>query len=214
MAENVADHFESIEKQAHAARLGMWVFLGTEILLFAGLFALYTGYRIEHAYGFAVGIAHNTIAFGSVNTGVLLVSSYTVALAVHELRRGRACACSWLVFATILLGLGFLAIKTAEYLDHFRNGLYPGGVGAFFATNADPGTRMFFTLYFFMTGLHAVHVFIGCGVLSFLLLKVARREIVPEASHPLAIGAIYWHLVDVIWIFLWPLLYLTPGHFR
>ncbi len=211
---SVGDQWEDMEKQAHAARFGMWVFLGTEILFFSGLFALYTAYRVEHPTGFDVGVAHNTIVYGSVNTGVLLVSSFFVALAVHELRRGRNELSASLVGLTILFGLGFLGIKTAEYLHHFSDGIFPGGTGHFFEEHTEPGIKMFYTLYFCMTGLHAIHVFAGCCVLGFLLWKVARREIGAWAPHPLAIGAIYWHLVDVIWIFLWPLFYLVPGHLK
>ncbi len=209
-----AAHFEDIEKQAHAARLGMWVFLASEVLFFAGLFALYAAYRTEHPHGFGVGVAENTIAWGSVNTGVLLVSSYTVALAVHELRRGRSRASALLLGLTILLGLCFLAVKTGEYMKHFEEGIYPAGVGDFFREHDEAGTKIFFTLYFCMTGLHAIHVLVGMAVLSFLLVKVLRREIGPLAAYPLAIGAVYWHLVDVVWIFLWPLFYLTPGGIR
>ena len=211
MSDRVASHFEDLAKQAHAARLGMWVFLGSEALFFSGLFALYLAYRTEHPHGFGVGVEHNTVVLGSVNTAVLLVSSYTVALAVHSIRRGRHRAAAALVGATIGLGLCFLIIKTVEYLDHFRNGIYPGGVGRFFGEHGEAGTKMFFTLYFCMTGLHAVHVFAGMCVLAFLLVKVLRRDIGPSAPHPLVIGAVYWHLVDLIWIFLWPLFYLVPG---
>jgi cytochrome c oxidase subunit 3 len=210
----VAEHFASLAQQAHAARLGMWIFLGTEVLFFSGLFALYAAYRTEHPHGFAEGVEHNTLAYGSINTGVLLVSSYTAALAVHELRRDRWRACAGLLGATIALGLAFLGIKTLEYLAHFREGLYPGGAGAFYAEHGEAGTKMFFTLYFCMTGLHAAHVLVGTGVLGALLVKVLRRELGAWAPHPLAIGAIYWHLVDVIWIFLWPLFYLIPGSTR
>jgi cytochrome c oxidase subunit 3 len=209
-----AEHFQSLPQQAHAARLGMWIFLGTEVLFFSGLFTLYAAYRTEYPHGFAVGVEHNTVAWGSINTFVLLVSSYTVALGVHELRRGRPRACAWLVGATILLGACFLGIKTKEYLTHFVAGVYPGGAGAFFEAHRDPGTKMFFTLYYCMTGLHAVHVFVGTLVLGYLLLRVLRRDLGPSAPHPLAVGAIYWHLVDVIWIFLWPLFYLVPGSER
>jgi cytochrome c oxidase subunit 3 len=214
MADRVAEQFQDLDRQAHAARLGMWIFLGTEVLLFAGLFALYAAYRTEHPEGFGVGVAQNTVVWGSVNTAVLLVSSYTVALAVHELRRGHRRACALLVGATILLGLAFLGIKAGEYAVHFREGLYPGGVGSFYREHGDAGTKVFFTLYFCMTGLHAVHVLVGTGVLGFLLVRVLQGRIGPEAPHPLAIGAIYWHLVDVIWIFLWPLFYLIPGNVR
>jgi cytochrome c oxidase subunit 3 len=205
------EHFEDMQKQAHAARLGMWVFLGSEVLFFSGLFALYTAYRTEHPRGFGVGVEHNTIAWGSVNTGVLLVSSYTVAMAVHMLRIGKNGAAARLVGATLLLGAAFLAIKTGEYLAHFREGIYPGGWGSFFQEHREAGIQMFFTLYYAMTGLHALHVFAGMCVLGFLLWKVRRRDIGAWAPHPLEVGAVYWHLVDVIWIFLWPLFYLIPG---
>jgi cytochrome c oxidase subunit 3 len=214
MSEHAAGHFENLNKQAHAARLGMWVFLASEVLFFAGLFALYATYRVEHPEGFGEGVLHNTVAWGSTNTGVLLVSSYTIALAVHELRRGKARGAAMLTAATIFLGLCFLAIKTGEYFEHFREGIYPGSVGEFFREHRNPGIGMFFTLYFCMTGLHALHVFVGMCVLSFLLFKILRGDVGVWAPHPLAIGAVYWHLVDVVWIFLWPLFYLVPGSAR
>ena len=210
----VGEGFENLEKQAHAARLGMWLFLASELLFFAGFFALYAGYRVEHPRGFGLGVEHNTLAYGSVNTAVLLLSSYTVALAVHALRRGRnRASAAWLGF-TIVLGFAFLGIKTAEYMHHFAEGIYPAGHGGFFLENREAGLSMFFTLYFCMTGLHAVHVCVGIGILSVLLVRVARERIGAWAPHPLAIGAIYWHLIDIIWIFIWPIFYLVPGGVR
>ena len=214
LAPEAAEHFEDLARQAHAARLGMWVFLSSEVLFFAGLFALYATYRIEHPVGFGEGVLHNTLGLGTTNTVVLLVSSYTIALAVHELRRGHVRAATALTAATIFLGLCFLGIKTTEYLEHFREGIYPGGVGSFYGSHHVPGIAMFFTLYFCMTGLHALHVIAGMCVLGFLLRKVVRRQIGPAASYPLAVGAVYWHLVDAVWIFLWPLFYLVPGTAR
>jgi cytochrome c oxidase subunit 3 len=192
----------------------MWIFLGTEILFFAGLFALYTGYRTEHPVGFGVGVEHNTLVYGSINTGVLLVSSFTVALALQQLRSGARKACMFLVGTTVFLGLAFLCIKAAEYAHHFDEGIYPGGVGRFFGERPEPGIKMFFTLYFCMTGLHAIHVFVGMCILGVLLAHVRLGRITAEISHPLALGAIYWHFVDLIWIFLWPLFYLVPGGAR
>jgi cytochrome c oxidase subunit 3 len=209
--QHVADHFEDMEQQAHAARLGMWIFLASEVLLFAALFALYVSYRIEHPRSFGEGVEHNTHILGSINTGVLLLSSYLVALGLHELRRGRRLVSVVLVCGTILLGFVFLAIKLTEYSRHFDEGIYPGGVGRFFAEHhGDQGMMLFWTLYFMMTGLHAVHVCVGMSVLGVLTFKVARGQITEAAPHPLELGAIYWHLVDVIWIFLWPLFYLIP----
>ena len=206
-----ADHFEDLHTQEHAARLGMWIFLASEILFFSAFFVLYASYRTEHPTGFGVAVLHNTLALGSINTGVLLVSSYTVALSVHMLRVGKPRTCAWLLGATIALGLCFLGIKITEYLKHFSDGIFPGGVGTFYAEHPEPGTKMFFTLYFCATGLHAAHVFVGMCVLTVLLTRVVRGLLGPRAPYPLAIGAVYWHLVDLIWIFLWPLFYLVPG---
>ena len=214
MREQHADHFEDLSRQAHAARLGMWVFLAARCSSSLVFSPSTRSYRVEHATGFGEGVLHNTLGWGSTNTGVLLVSSYTIALSVHELRRGKTRAAAMLTGFTIFLGLCFLAIKTHEYLEHFREGIYPGGVGAFFQSHSDPGIQMFFTLYFCMTGLHALHVIVGMCVLGFLLWKILRGDIGPWASYPLAIGAVYWHLVDAIWIFLWPLFYLVPGSAR
>jgi cytochrome c oxidase subunit 3 len=214
MTEHLHSHFEDIEQQAHAARLGMWVFLASEVLFFSGLFTLYIAYRAEHPQGFDFGVEHNTVLLGSANTCVLLVSSYTVALAVHQLRGGHRRSSAALVGVTTLLGGAFLVIKTIEYLHHFAEGIYPGGVGSYFVLHPVAGLKMFFNLYYFMTGLHALHVIAGMGVLVAMFLRVLRGSVGPEAPHPLAVGAVYWHLVDVIWIFLWPLFYLTPGAAR
>jgi cytochrome c oxidase subunit 3 len=202
-------HFESMEQQAHAARLGMWVFLASEMLLFAGLFALFVTYRVVFPAGFAEGVRHNTKVLGSINTGVLLTSSYLVASAVHMVRGGNLRAARLLVFATIALGGAFLAIKLAEYGHHFREGIYPGGVGRFFVEHPDDGLPAFWTLYFCMTGLHAFHVTAGMILLATTPGGMGRGKISQAAPQRMEIAAIYWHLVDVIWIFLWPLFYLA-----
>jgi cytochrome c oxidase subunit 3 len=210
MREPVADHFEDLEQQMHAARLGMWVFLASEVLLFASLFALYAVYRAVHPMAFGEGVEHNPRSLGSINTMVLLCSSFSVALSVHMLREGKRRASVVLLALTVLAGALFLVIKGMEYAEHFHDGIFPGGAGAYFA-GRDVGLVPFYTLYYGMTGLHAVHVFVGMTILSILLVRVGGGGIVHPASHPLELGAVYWHLVDVIWIFLWPLFYLTPG---
>ena len=211
---SVAEQFEDLEQQAHAARLGMWVFLGSEALLFLGLFALYVGYRVEHPQGFGQGIEHNTYVLGTLNTFVLLCSSYAVASALHALRGGHATLAFWLTGLTVALGALFLVIKFVEYGKHFHDGIYPGGAGHFFDEHSSYGLIQFFTLYFVTTGLHAIHVFVGMLVLTFMAIRIARKSLTPLAPHPLELGAIYWHLVDVIWIFVWPLYYLLPGQVR
>jgi cytochrome c oxidase subunit 3 len=213
MPEHLAEQFEDMAKQAHAARLGMWIFVGTEALFFSGLFALYAAYRVEHPWGFGIGVETNTVAWGSTNTFILLGSSYSLTLAVRALRRDRPRQSALLLGITMLLGTAFAFIKIGEWLHHFGEGLYPGGHGHFYDEDGhgDPGTKMFYTMYYCMTGLHEVHIVVGLFVLGFLLYKILTRQIGAWAPHPLEIGSIYWHFVDMVWIFLWPLFYLMPG---
>jgi cytochrome c oxidase subunit 3 len=206
-----AEHFEDMTQQQYAARLGMWVFLGSETLLFMGLFVLYVAYRAEFPRGFGEAIAHNTLVLGTINTMVLLGSSYSVASSLHALRNGRRGLSLTLLALTIVLGATFVVIKVVEYRKHFAEGIYPGGVGHFFTEHTSPGAIQFFTLYFVTTGLHAAHVIVGMLILSFMAYQIVTRVITPEVPHRLELGAIYWHLVDVIWIFLWPIYYLIPG---
>ena len=140
---------------------------------------------------------------------MLLVSSYLVATAVHMVRKGRRFVAGLLVLATVLLGGAFLAIKIVEYLHHFHDGIYPGGVGHFFDEHAEHGVAEFWTLYFLMTGLHAVHVTVGMGLLTTMLWFLVAGKITAHAPQRIEVAAIYWHLIDVIWIFLWPLFYLA-----
>jgi cytochrome c oxidase subunit 3 len=204
-----AAHFATVEQQEHAAHLGMWIFLASEVLLFAGLFALYASYRLAYGAGFIDGVAHNTRVLGSVNTAVLLASSFAVAQAVHALRTGRARLAVALVGVTLAAGVAFLAIKFTEYALHFHEGIWPGGQGRFFHAHTTAGLAEFWTLYFVMTGLHAIHVTVGMAVLAVLAWQVASGRVSAAKPWPLAVGATYWHLVDVIWIFLWPIFYLA-----
>lgn len=207
------DHFESIERQALAATLGMWVFLASEILFFGALFTVYASYRAQAPRAFAEAVAENTFWFGSANTVVLLTSSFLVALAVHYTRHARPRLAARLVFATALLGVAFISIKAYEYYHHFELGIFPGGNGHWFVEQERaPGSVAFWTLYFIMTGLHAIHVFVGVAALVVLGWLVRARRIGSPNAHALENGALYWHLVDIIWLFLWPLFYLTKGH--
>ena len=203
-----AEHFESLEQQAHAAHLGMWVFLASEVLLFGGLFALYVVYRLQHARGFDLGLEHSEKTIGSINTGVLLCSSYAVASSVLTLRENKRKLTIGLLLLTIALGVLFLVLKMYEYSIHFHEGIWPGAQGMFFREHPEPGIPPFFTLYYVMTGLHVIHVTAGLLVLSWMTYKVARGQVRPPHDHPLSLSAMYWHLVDIIWIFLWPMLYL------
>jgi cytochrome c oxidase subunit 3 len=199
-----AEHFQSIGQQAHAARFGMWVFLGSELLLFAALFTLYAAYRIEYPTAFAQGVASTDLLLGSLNTLVLLTSSFFVVLGVHALREGHIDAWRW-VAATVGLGALFLVFKAIEYTDHFEHGLFPGRGGA------SPGVQMFWTLYYGMTGLHALHVMAGMIVLTVMAHGVRGQTIGGRFTYVLENGANYWHLVDIVWLFLWPMFYLMRG---
>lgn len=199
----LAEHFGDLEQQTHAARFGMWVFLASEVLLFAGLFTFYAAYRYMHAAAFASAITTNNKLLGSLNTVVLITSSFTIALAIDAAEHGRVRKARFLVGATLVLALAFLVDKFVEYGQHFDEGIWPGGHGG-----QTGGAAIFYTLYFLITGAHAVHVIIGMCVLGWLGIRLSK----PRVSHlGLELGGLYWHLVDIIWIFLWPLFYLTGG---
>lgn len=200
--------FEDLEKQAHAARFGMWVFLGSELLLFAGLFGLYVAYRVEYAAAFAEGVHHNSLAIGTTNTVVLIVSSFTIAWSIHAIRRDRRRTALLMLLVTMALGALFLVLKGVEYAGHFEEGVFPGRYYAA-AELPERGVQVFFTMYYFMTGLHALHMVGGLTVVAWLARRVARRRTTAADHIELELGALYWHLVDGIWIFLWPLFYLT-----
>jgi len=204
-----ASHFESGARQADATLLGMWLFLASELLLFGGLFALYAAGRFENPSAFRQGVALAAKTVGSLNTGILLVSSSTVAVSVEFLRRDQRHASVICLLTTVLLGAAFLALKFSEYAEHFKAGIRPGGAGPFFATHATPGLALFWTLYFFSTGLHAVHVSIGLLLLGSTAWRVSQGAITSARLYSLQNVALYWHLIDLIWVFLWPLYYLA-----
>jgi cytochrome c oxidase subunit 3 len=204
----LAHHFPDMKTQEHAARMGMWLFLSTEILLFAVLFCAYALYRFLFPVGFeeASRLAH--VAMGATNTVVLITSSLTVALAIHYARQGQNRKVVGLLAVTILFGATFMVLKGFEYYHHWVDGQLPGRL-YHYAGLEGPGVSMYFTVYFLMTGLHGFHVLIGMGVLAWLLARAARNEFGPGYSTPVELGGLYWHLVDLIWIFLFPLLYLV-----
>lgn len=207
------EHFESLERQVAATRLGMWIFLVSEVLLFAALFTLYATYRADWPRAFEEAVGHNPILIGTVNTAVLIVASFTVAMGLHHLQHGRSRTAVAFTVATVGLALLFLGIKGYEYSIHVTEGILPGGKGRFFETHAvSDGFAAFFTLYYVTTGLHGIHVTVGAAVLAALAIGIHRGRIHAERSHPLELGALYWHLVDCIWIFLWPLYYLLGTH--
>jgi cytochrome c oxidase subunit 3 len=207
-----ADHFDSWERQEHAGFFGMWLFLASEVLLFAAMFGLYGAYRLHFEAGFVEGIGHNLRWAGTLNTFILLVSSYCIARSVPAVRARHRRAALGLIATTLVLGVAFLVVKSVEYADHIHEGIVPGGATRFFADHPTPGLATFFNLYYLMTIAHAVHVTIGLGVIVWLALRIRSAKVLEVEAHPLELGAMYWHLVDIVWIFLWPLFYLAGGH--
>jgi len=203
----LAHHFESLEKQTQAQRLGMWLFLATEILLFTALFAAYGVYRYLYAGAFAEASRGLATWMGGVNTFVLVTSSLTVALGLDAATRGQGRRSGGLFFLSIGLGLVFMALKAVEYRHHFAAGELPG---RFYTAGhiAGSGGSLFFTLYFLITGLHAFHVMVGMTVLGIVGAKSWRGGYSAEYHTPVELAGLYWHLVDLIWIFVFPLVYL------
>jgi cytochrome c oxidase subunit 3 len=204
---HLAHHFSNLEMQSHAARLGMWLFLATELLLFGGLFVAYAVYRYMYSDTFVLASKLIETKYGAINTIVLITSSLTVALAHHaaENRKGRQAAL--LLAASVAAGFIFLGIKAIEYGHHIHEGHLPGRFYSY-AELQMHGAPMFWSLYFLMTGLHGLHVVIGMGVLAFLAFFCWRGAYDDGYATPVELGGLYWHLVDLIWIFLFPLFYL------
>jgi cytochrome c oxidase subunit 3 len=213
-----------MEQQREAGTLGMWVFLVTEIMFFGGLFMAYLLYRTKYPQAFAAGSNHLDITLGAVNTVVLIVSSLTMALAVYYAQVGSRRLLIIFLVLTMILGATFLGIKGVEYHEKYVDHLIP--VPGFFQWEqpaphgtevSDPETykrnvQMFYWIYFAMTGLHALHMIIGLGLLSFLVYFAWRGRYSPEYHAPVELSGLYWHFVDIVWIFLFPLLYLLGRH--
>jgi cytochrome c oxidase subunit 3 len=208
---HVAHHFDDADQQREASTLGMWVFLVTEIMFFGGMFTAYVVYRSDYPGIFAHASNYLDVALGTTNTAVLITSSLTMALAVYGAQYGNRSLLVRCLMLTMLLGAVFLGIKGYEYWHKFHEHLVPGPHFRF--PGPDPGNaEIFFSLYFAMTGLHAFHMIIGMGVLTVLTIK-ARRGAYGRSYHtPVEISGLYWHFVDIVWIFLFPLLYLVGRH--
>jgi cytochrome c oxidase subunit III len=203
--------FDTVEQQRDASTLGMWVFLVTEILFFGGLFLVYTVYRAEYPLAFAEASRHLDITLGTFNTAVLIISSLTMALAVYSASLGRRKAIIAFLLATMALGGVFLGVKAVEYAHKFHDHLVPGPGFRFPGAGAHQA-EIFFSLYFAMTGLHAAHMIIGIGLLTVLVLQARKGRYGPEYYTPVEVCGLYWHFVDIVWIFLFPLLYLIGRH--
>jgi cytochrome c oxidase subunit 3 len=216
----LAHQFEDLGQQMEAATLGMWLFLITEIMFFGGLFTGYAVYRFKYYDAFVAGSHELSILLGGINTGVLIASSLTMALGVHAAQQGRRNALVVFLVLTIVLGGVFLGIKVVEYKDKFEHHLVPGSsfhyephVSARSGVRADPRhVQLFFSFYFAMTGMHALHMVIGVGLMTVLLGMALRNRFSPQWYSPVEMSGLYWHFVDIVWIFLFPLLYLIGLH--
>jgi len=213
-------HFDTLDQQREASTFGMWAFLVTEIMFFGGLFTAYVVYRVRFQLAFEAASNSLLTWAGSINTAVLICSSLTMALAIRSAQLNRRKAIVWFLLATMALGATFLGIKAFEYTTEFHEHHYPG---AGFRFEPPAGTahwtaedsrhaEMFFAIYFCMTGLHAAHMIIGLGLLGSLLRPAWKGRYTSEWHNPIECIGLYWHFVDIVWIFLLPLLYLFGAH--
>jgi cytochrome c oxidase subunit III len=221
----VQHQFDDMAQQRESFSLGMWLFLATEVMMFGGLFFAYSLYRIYFSEAFHAGSLHQNVALGTLNTFILLFSSLTMALGVHaaalQNKKGTA---MWLGI-TWLLGLGFLIVKGFEWGHDFHIGLIPGVNWSYYANPEhahemaqlqDKGVaihqiQMFWVIYFCMTGLHAIHMVVGLLLVGTFIWLASRGKFLAGNDQPVEILGLYWHLVDIIWVFLFPLLYLIAG---
>ena len=214
-------HFAEPQQQEDSASLGMWIFLGTEVMFFGGLFCAYLIYRLAYFGDFAAASQTLSWKLGATNTAVLICSSLTVVFAVYAAQQGKRTMLIGSLVLTIILGFAFLGVKATEYAEKFEKHHVPGPSFQFDNVPvpghpdqmANPGhAQIYFALYFIMTGLHALHMIIGIGFFTWLLFAAWRGRFTPEYNTPVEMGGLYWHFVDIVWIYLFPLLYLIDLH--
>jgi cytochrome c oxidase subunit III len=206
-------HFADMEQQQETSTFGMWMFLLTEIMFFGGLFCSYLVYRASYYQAFVEGSQKMELWAGATNTAVLICSSLTMALGVRAAQMGKRKLMIVLLLITILFGLVFLGIKGIEYHEHWENHEFPGPNFHFETIDKKPPvdpqhTEIYFSLYWAMTGLHAFHMVIGVGLVAWIIIAGARGAFTPSYYTPVENIGLYWHFVDLVWIYLFPLLYL------
>jgi len=205
--------FDNVEQQKDASTFGMWVFLVTEILFFGGMFCCYTVYRSLYPSAFGHASNHLDIILGAVSTAVLICSSFTMACAVNSAATGAKNALVAFLWVTILFAVAFLVVEMWEWHMLYKEGLMPGF--NFTYHDVDPGhVQLFFCMYFAMTGLHASHVTIGIVLLAVMAIRASKGAFTPQYYTPIEISGLYWHFVDLVWIFLFPLYYLIARHLQ
>jgi len=202
-----------MDQQFDASKMGMWLFLITEILLFSGMFVAYAVYRSWHPEAFQAVSGALDWRLGGINTLVLLASSFTVALSIHHVQNDNRRALVINLLLTIAFAGVFMFIKYLEYSGKFAHGVFPGANyaphGEHYGHYADiPYAAQFFSIYFVMTGIHGVHVLVGMGIFAWIVVRALRGDFSSAYYTPVELTGLYWHLVDIIWIFLFPLLYL------
>ena len=218
LAASLQHHFTDFKQQKEAVVLGMWSFLVQEVMFFGGLFATYTVFRSQYPQAFHDGATHLNAVLGGVNTIVLICSSLTMAMAVHSAREGKRGGIAFWLVLTIFFGSIFLGVKVVEYKDKFDHGFIPGisdhGLTVDHETGQPrpTGFALYFGLYFAMTGLHAIHMIIGIPILAIIAINGLRGRYGPAYYTPVEMTGLYWHFVDIVWIFLFPLLYLIGAH--
>jgi cytochrome c oxidase subunit 3 len=206
-------HFDDLHQQLDSSTLGMWVFLLTEIMFFGGMFGAYTIYRTMYPGAFASTSRYMEPVLGGINTAVLICSSLTMALAVRYAQIGKRKLIRIFLILTMIFGIAFIGVKFSEYYMHWKEHLVPW---MDFQYPEHPEffhqAQILFCFYFFMTGFHALHMFVGLGLLTWLLIKNERMSFGSEYYTPVEITGLYWHFVDIVWIFLFPLLYLIGAN--
>ena len=207
----LSHQFEDAEQQREAVTLGLWTFLLTEVMLFGGLFAGYTAYRAAYPEAFVLGSRQLDVMLGGVNTAVLICSSLTMALAVRSAQLGKRQALIVFLVLTMLFGSAFLGIKGVEYAHKFHEHLIPGPDFRFASPHAGQ-VQLFFSFYFALTATHGVHMIVGLGLLGVLVYQAKKGRFTPAYNSPVDLSGLYWHFVDIVWIFLYPLLYLLGRH--
>jgi cytochrome c oxidase subunit 3 len=205
------EQFATPGQQRETATSGMWIFLMTEVMMFGVLFTAFAVYRLYYFQPFTDGSSEMNVLLGSINTAVLICSSLTMAMAVHSAASGQRTRTVLFLLATIVIGAVFLGIKFTEYYQHFQEHKVPG----LWFESDKPGAekiQMFFFFYFVMTGLHAIHMLVGIGVVSVLAIRAAIGRISARYYTPIEIGGLYWHFVDIVWVFLYAIFYIPGMH--
>jgi cytochrome c oxidase subunit 3 len=207
------EQFDTEEQQKDASTLGMWIFLITEIMFFGGMFAAYTIYRSAYPTVFGVASTSLNVTIGAINTCVLLLSSFTMVMAVRAGQLGQRNMIIFFLIITLIFGCVFLGVKAYEWTEKYEEHHMPGQAAFHLeGTPLQGPAKLFFSLYFAMTGLHALHMVVGVGILTFIILETKKGKYSADYYTPIDIAGLYWHFVDIVWIFLFPLLYLIDRH--